>query len=403
MLAIADALQVGGGLAADTLGAEVGPALDRLDDADRDRLTFLVEGGHVDRERGLQARATQELLQDDAGVRIGLEVDDDADLHLLGLAVLGRLIADVLHFRHGWLGARLGLRIALAERRVGDVVHQTLSRQAERDRRNDDAVTLATVLRLLDRQLGAHFEATLARGVRRRDVGAGADESAGRKVRAGHDRQQLRQFGFYAAGHALEDVLRCERQLRCVVRRDLRGEAHADRATGHAVQQEHRNLHRHDRGLGQSAVVVRRVRYCTVVNAVQHQPVGHRFQLRLGVARSCRTRTVDRTHVAVAVDERDVVLEVAGHAGHGVVHRSVAVGVEVTERVADDLGALHGGTRRRSGRLGLIQQATVDRLETVPRVRDGPRVAGGCECAVLTAEEFRQLLVDDVFFEFSRH
>ena len=302
VLAVAHPTQLGAGLATDALGAEVGPASDRLDEADRDRLAVGVQRGHVDGERGLQIGVAEELLQHDPGVFTLLQVDYQADLDLLGLAVLGGLVAEVFDLGDRRLAAGLRLRVALAQRRVGDAGQQRLGGQAERDRRDDDAVALPAGLGLLDVRDGAHLEDALAGGIRLGDVGGGPHQTAGRKVRAGHDLHQTGQARLLAFRHAAQHVLGSLRQLTGVVRRNLRGEADADRAAGNAVQQEHWDLDRHELGLGQATVVVRRMRDCAIIDAFQHEPVRRPVQLSFRLTGGCRARAVNRAMVAMTVN-----------------------------------------------------------------------------------------------------
>ena len=220
VLAVAHALQLGRRLAAHALGAEVSPAGDGLDDAERGRLA-VVEQRHVDREGGLEARVQEELLQRDAAVLALFQVDDDADLDLLGAAVLGGLVADVLDLGNRRLAAALGLGVALAERGVGDLLDEAVGRQAERDGRDHDAVAHAPAVGALDRDVGADLQRALAGAVRLGDLGGGAHEAPGREVGAGHQLHQLAEVGLGAVRHALQDVLASLGQLGRVVRWDL--------------------------------------------------------------------------------------------------------------------------------------------------------------------------------------
>ena len=82
--------------------------------------------------------------------------------------------------------------------------------------------------------------------------------------------------------------------------------------------------------------------------------------------------SVDRTEVALAVDQHVAQREILGHPHDGVVHRAVAVGVVLTDHVTDDTGRLfvravpvvvefmHGE-----------QNATVHGLQTVSGIGEG--------------------------------
>ena len=63
-------------------------------------------------------------------------------------------------------------------------------------------------------------------------------------------------------------------------------------------------------------------------------------QARFGVTHRRRRIAVDRTEIALAVDQRHAHREVLRHADHGVVDRLVAVRMILTDDVADDAGGL---------------------------------------------------------------
>ncbi len=97
-----------------------------------------------------------------------------------------------------------------------------------------------------------------------------------------------------------------------------------------------------------------------------------RGQAGFGVAHGRRGVAVDRAEVALAVDQRVAHREILRHARHGVVDRHVAVRVVLAEHFADDAGRfLVGGVGADAHVVHGIQDAPVDRLEPVARIRQG--------------------------------
>ena len=153
-----------------------------------------------------------------------------------------------------------------------------------------------------------------------------------------------------------------------VVRRDVG--RHADRDAGRAVDQQVRHPRRHDRGFEFLLVVVGLEVDGFLVD-VGHQLVGDARHARLGVSHRRGVVAVDRTEVALAVDQQVAQRERLRHAHQRVVHRGVAVRVVLTDDVTDD-------TRRLVVRLVAVraelvhreQHAAVHRLQAVADVRE---------------------------------
>jgi hypothetical protein len=94
----------------------------------------------------------------------------------------------------------------------------------------------------------------------------------------------------------------------------------------------------------------------------------------LGVAVGGGRIAVDRSEVALAVDERIAEREVLGHPHHRVVDRAVAVRVIVLEHLADHAGRLLEAARREQALLlHRVEDPPVDRLQAVAHV--GQRAA----------------------------
>ena len=309
-----------------------------------------VDQGHrVHAERGLHRGLLEQVVQDDVGVGVTLEPDDQP-----GLAAR-RVV--------------LGLGDAVEVARP----HQVLDLLRDRgDRRlvghlgDDDAGrAVATLLDLghrpqLDRAPpGPH-------GVQ--DPLASEDQGAGREVRALDELHQVVRGGL----GVLEQVGRGVDHLAQVVGRDVGGHAHGD-ALG-AVDEHVREPGREDRRLLRSGVVVGGEVDRLLVDAA-HQLEGERAEPALGVPHGRGTLVrAGAPEVAVPVDQRVAEGEVLDHPGQGLVDGRVTVGVVRAHHVADHLGAL--GVRP-VGQQALVvhrvEDPAVDRLQAVPDVGKGPR------------------------------
>ncbi len=155
-----------------------------------------------------------------------------------------------------------------------------------------------------------------------------------------------------------------------IVRRYVRG--HSDRDPGRAVDQQVRQLGGQDRWLLQTAVEVVDPVDRVLVQVVQHL-LGHLVQAAFGVPHGRRFVAVDRTEVALPVDERVTQRELLGHADHRIVDRRVAVRMVLPQRFSDHPGALLmrlvGGEPHVVHR---VQDAAMHRLQAVPDVRERP-------------------------------
>ena len=97
-----------------------------------------------------------------------------------------------------------------------------------------------------------------------------------------------------------------------------------------------------------------------------------RREAGLRVARR-RRAVVERSEVAVPVDQRKPQREVLGHADHGIVDGGVTVRVELAHDLAHHAGALDVAAVRPQAHLAHhVQDAPLDRLEAVPGVGQGP-------------------------------
>ena len=102
---------------------------------------------------------------------------------------------------------------------------------------------------------------------------------------------------------------------------------------------------------------------------VGHHVVGERLEPRLGVPHRRRRIAVDRSEVALAVDERVAHVEVLRQPHERVVDRRVAVRMIVAHHLADDLRALPvPAVRREAHHLHAVEHAAMRRLQSVADV-----------------------------------
>ncbi len=101
-------------------------------------------------------------------------------------------------------------------------------------------------------------------------------------------------------------------------------------------------------------------------------------EARLGVAVGRGIVAVDIAEIALALDQRVALGKILGQAHHRVIHRLVAMGVELADDVADDAGAfLEPGARVEPEEPHRIEQPPVHRLQPVPHIRQRPVHDGG--------------------------
>ena len=147
--------------------------------------------------------------------------------------------------------------------------------------------------------------------------------------------------------------------------RHVGGHAHGN--AGGAVDQQVGERRRQDIRLGELVVVVRNEVHHVLVEVVRQRERGRR-EAGLRVARRRRT-VVERSEVAVAIDQRKPQREVLGHADHGVVDGGVAVRVELAHDLAHHAGALDvAAVRPQAHVTHHVQDAPLHRLEAVAGV-----------------------------------
>ena len=152
-----------------------------------------------------------------------------------------------------------------------------------------------------------------------------------------------------------------------IVRRNIG--RHADRNAAGAVDQEVGEFRRQNRRLLFGVVVVRLEIDGVLVDVAENFQRGS-GQARFGISIGRRRIAVDRTEIALAVDQRHAHGKILRHPDHGVVNRLVAVRMIFTDHVTDDAGGFDVFlVRRMSLLVHRIQDAAMHGLQPVARVR----------------------------------
>ncbi len=307
--------------------------------------TPLDQGDVVDGERRLQGRHLEQFIQQHVGVGVALAVHDDAH------ALTARLVVDVGH----------ALNLVLVGQ-VGNVLDQVGLVDAVGYLRHHNLVVRLAGLNL---GLGTHNDASASRLVGVAHALQTVDVGARGEVGAGNILHQ--PVGIYirivdVGAAAVDDLAQ-------VVRRHVGGHAHGNAVA--AVDQQVRNLRRHDAGLDERVVEVV-LHVDGVLLKVVHDVLAHLRQAALGVTHGCRRVAVDGAEVALAVNQRVAHVPLLGHAHQGTVDRRVAVGVILTQHLADDARALLVRLCRNViDAHHAVQDAAVDGLETITHIREG--------------------------------
>ena len=300
-------------------------------------------------ERGLQRRVLEQRVEHHARNGVVLQDDDDPQ------AVAVRLVVDV--------GDAVDL---LVVDHVGDLLDHLGLVDHVGDFGDDDA--LAAAGGMLDVGLGAHHDAAAARKHGLPNTLVAVDDTARGEIGALDILEHLltRDFGVVDIGAAGVD------HFAEVMRGHVGGHTYGD--TAGAVDDQQRDLGGQHRGFGDRIVEVERPVDGLLVD-VGHHLVGDLLHAGLGVTHGGRRVTVHRTEVTLAVDQRVAHRPLLCQTHHRVVDRQVAVGVELTEHVADDTGGLTGGFVgvEVELRAHIVEDAAVHGFHAVAHVRQRTR------------------------------
>src|SRR6516162_1565539 len=214
---------------------------------------------------------------------------------------------------------------------------------------HDDGFAFAAQGFKLD--LAAHDDRAAAQMISGAYTLTAEDNAAGRKIRAGYDRNQ-----------GVDDFTE-------IVRRNIR--RHADGNAASTVDKKIGKARRQDGGLLLHAVVVR-LEIDRILVDVFNEGAGDAFEPHFGVTHRRWRIAVDRAEIALPVNERQAQGKILRHANQRVIDGLIAMRVIFTDDVADD-------ARRFTIRLiplvavlvHRIEDAAMDRLEPVACVGQG--------------------------------
>ncbi len=307
-----------------------------------------VEGHHVGAETGLQRREPVELVEHHVGNGVAFQ------FHHHPIAVAVGLVAQV--------GDALDLLFA---HQVGDALdHGGLVHLVGNFRDDDRFTVLADGV---DRHLAAHHDRAATEMIRRTDALAAQNDAAGREIRAGND---------------VDEVVDAERRildqrdagidhLAEIVRRDVG--RHADRNAAGPVDQQIGKARRQHRGLALGIVVVALEIDGVLVDVVK-QGVRDLGETGFRVTHRGGGIAIDRTEIALPVDQRQAHGEILRHTHQRVIDRLVAVRVIFTHHVADGAGRLAERLVPVEAVLvHRVEDAPMHRLQTVARIRKRAR------------------------------
>ena len=321
---------------------------------------------HVGGKARLRGRVTPDLVEDDFGRSIALEVDHHAD------AFTARFVADVRNaFDPFLLGG------------FGDLFDQCVLADLVGDRGEHDRLSIALGFDLMPR---AHQYRSASGRVGRACTRLAQDERGGREIGTGDDLEQL----FRGYRRVIDIGKAAIDHFAQIVRRNIG--RHADGNAARAVDQQVWEARgQYGRLAPRTVVIVREID--RVLVEIVEQRVGDPREPRFGISHAGRRIGVHRTEVALTIDQGHAQRPVLRHAGERVVNRGIAVRVIVAHHVADDLGALAiGAPGHEAAFLTGEQDPTVNRLQTVAHI--GQRAADDHAHRVI--EIARLHLIDDV-------
>ena len=275
-----------------------------------------VERHHVGAERGLQRGEAVELVEHHVGHGVAAHFDHHAVAVAVGFVAQRRDAFDLL-VAHQFADALDQMRLVHLIGNFG----------------NDDRLALAA--QGLELDLAAHHDRAAAEMVGGADALAAENDAAGREIRARNDADQVvdRQRRIVDQRHAGVD------HLAEIVRRDIG--RHADGDAAGAVDQQIGKARRQHHRLALGIVVVGLEVDGVLVDVLEQRAPSPRLASRhLGVAHGRRRIAVDRTEIALAVDQRQAHGEILRHAHQRVVDRLVAVRVIFAHHVADHARAI---------------------------------------------------------------
>ena len=264
---------------------------------------------HDNAEPYLQLRVLVKLVQHNLRNSVLLELDNDVDARAV-CAVM-----DVRNFRQLLFAHQL--RKLFKQLRAVDLVRNF--------RDHDGALA---VLAFVHAAFRTHCQASATCLVRIHDTFTAHDDAASREIRTRHDAHKF--LGSHR--RIIQHQACCIDSFAQIMRRDIR--CHTDGDTVATIDQQVRESRgKNDRFL--QALVVVRLEINGLLIKVAQELHGRFVQASFGVAHSCSGVAVDRSKVAMAVNERNTHGKRLREAHHRIVDRQVTVRVVFADNVTD--------------------------------------------------------------------
>ena len=305
----------------------------------------VIERHHVDAERGLHLGVLVEIVQHNLAGLAALDLDNDAHAVFIRLIAQGTDALDLLLFDQ-----------------LGDLLDKPCLVHLIGDLVNDDGLATRLLVHF-HLGLGPHIDGAATGPVGLHDAGAPIDDAAGGEIRAGDIGHQL----VNGEGAILDQRQTAVDYLGEVVRRNVGRHAHRD--TGGAVDQQGGYLGGHDSRDHLGAVVVRHPVHGLFVQIGQ-QLVGDARHPHFGVTHGRGVVAIDRTEVALTIDQHVTHGEILRHPDNGVIHGDVAMRVIFTDYVTDHTGRFLVGLVPVVPQLVHSKQnAAVNRFQAITHIR----------------------------------
>ncbi len=338
------------------------------------RLT-MMQRHHVDAEGDLQLRLGVQVVQHHLAHRVAFDLDHDAHAVFVGLVAQRADAFNAFFFYQ-----------------LGDLLDQTRLVHLIRDLVNDDGFAPGFGVGF---HFGAraHVDFAAAGAVGLFNAATTVDDRRRREVRARDVFHQPFDADVFIVdiGQAAVD------HFRQVVRRNVGRHTHRD--TGRTVDQQVRDLGRHDRRDLLGAVVVRH-EVDGFFFQVGHQLMSDLRHAHFGITHRRGGVAVDRTEVTLAIYQHVAQRERLRHTHDGVVNRGVTVRVIFTDHVTDDTGRfLVGFIPVVAQYVHGVKYATVYRLQAIADIRQ--RTANNDRHRIVQIGAF-QLFLDVNRCNFSR-
>ena len=303
---------------------------------------------HVHAEGVLQLGVLEQVVQHHLGHLAALELDHQPHAGLV------RLVADLADALDLLVVDQLGH--ALLQGALVDLIGQLV---------DHDGLAVGLADRL---EMGArtHHHPAATGAVAFMHARQAVDQAGGREVGRLDDLDQRLDVG----GRIVEQLQAGVDHLAEVVRRNVGGHAHRD--AGRTVDQQVGNPRRQDQRFLFGTVVVRPEIHRFLVDVGQ-QFVTDARHADFGVTHRGGIVAIDRTEVALAIDQHVAQREVLRHPDDGVIDRGIAVRVVFTDDVTDDTRRFLVRAVPVVGKLVHREQhPTMHRLQAIARIGQRP-------------------------------